>query len=266
MIKIYAHAARVLLGLIFVIAVVVRVLRPQMAGSSGFPEAAQAWLGVMRDTGYIQPLLYLTEFIGGGALLLNIFVPLVLIVLAPITLNIALFHFFLDPRLVRIVLVLFMLGSHLLLIYINRRSLMPLIQKVNPMWSGLSVSFFNLRSLFQILLGVIFVVTGGAKLLIPDRLSIGDFLLDGMKATGYLYSLLGMTELISGLMLITGFFIPLALAILAPIVLNIFLYHLYLAPAGIVVAVVIVLIFLALIAAYSKAYYPLFKLKVNITE
>jgi putative oxidoreductase len=252
---------RVLLGLIFVVAVVVRVLMPQIAG---FPVAAQAWRDVMRDTGYMQPLLYLTEFIGGGALLLNIFVPIALIILAPITLNIALFHFFLDPRFERIVLVLFMLVSHLLLMYMNRRSLMPLIEKVNPMWSGLSVSFFNRRSLLQILLGLLFVVAGGAKLLIPERLSVGSFLVDGMKATGYLYSLLGMTELISGLMLMTGLFIPLALVILAPIVLNIFLYHLYIAPAGIVVALPLLLVYLTLMTAYSRIYYALFKLKTNI--
>jgi putative oxidoreductase len=105
MVKIYAHIARVLLGLIFVVSVVVRVLMPQIVENSGFPPAALTWLYVIRDTGYLQPLLYLTEFIGGGALLLNIFVPVALIILAPISSNIALFHFFLDPRLERIVLV-----------------------------------------------------------------------------------------------------------------------------------------------------------------
>jgi uncharacterized membrane protein YphA (DoxX/SURF4 family) len=266
MVKIYAHVARVLLGLIFVVSVVVRVLMPQIVENSGFPPAALTWLYVIRDTEYLQPLLYLTEFIGGGALLLNIFVPVALIILAPITSNIALFHFFLDPRLERIVLVLFMLASHLLLIYLNRRSLMVLIDKVEPVWAGFKVSFFDMRSLLQILLGLTLIVTGGAKLLIPDRLSVGDFLVDGMKATGYLYSLLGVTELISGLMLTTGLFVPLALAILAPIILNIFLYHLFLAPAGIVVAILILLIYVALIAAYSTTYYALLKLKANIAK
>lgn len=264
--KIYAYAARVLLGLIFVVAVVVRVFMPQIAASAGFPAAAQAWLDVMRDTGYLQPLLYCTEFIGGGALLLNMFVPLALIILAPITWNIALFHFFLDPRLVRIFLVLLMLASHLLLIYVNRRSLMILIEKVDSIWSGLKFSFFDMRSLLQTLLGLLFIIAGGAKLLIPDRLSIGDFLVEGMKATGYIYSLLGITELISGLMLALDLFIPLVLAILAPIVINIFLYHLYLNNAGLVVAVPLLLVYLTLIATYSRAYYALFKLKVKISN
>jgi putative oxidoreductase len=264
--KIFSHVARVVLGLIFVVAVVVRVLMPQIAESAGFPATAQAWLDVMRDTRYMQPLLYLAEFIGSGALLLNIFVPVALIILAPIIFNIALFHAFLDPRLARIVLALFMLVSHLILMYINRRYLIPLVQKVNPVWSGLHIGSLNGRSLLQILLGLTLMLTGGAKLLIPDRLSVGDFLVDGMKATGYLYSLLGVTELIIGLMLTMGIFIPLALVILAPIIVNIFLYHLYLAPAGIVIAISLLLVYLALITAYSRTYYALFKLKVNITD
>jgi hypothetical protein len=63
-----------------------------------------------------------------------------------------------------------------------------------------------------------------------------------------------------------GLFIPLALAILAPIVLNIFLYHLFLAPAGIVVAIILLFVYLVLIAAYSRAYYALFKFKTNIAK
>lgn len=264
--KIFFHVVRVFLGLIFVVAVVMRVLMPQVAASAGFPAAAQAWLDVMHDTGYLQPLLYLTEFIGGGALLLNIFVPGALMALAPIIFNIALFHFFLDPRLERIVLVLSMLTSHFLLVYLYRRSLIPLIQKVNPVWTGFSIGAFNSRLVLQILLGLTLIVAGGVKLSIPERLSIGDRLVDGMKATGYLYSCLGLTELVSGLMLVVSLFVPLALAILAPIVLNIFLYHVYLAPAGIVVAIILLSIYLALIAVYSKAYHALFKHKVNITE
>lgn len=264
--KILFHVARIVLGLTFVVAVIVRVLMPQIAASAGFPPAAQAWLDVMRNTGYLQPLLYLTEFMGGGALLLNIFVPVALIALTPITLNIALFHTFLDPRLARIVLVLGMSASHLFLIYMNRRSLMPLLQKVKPTWSGFSIGSFDSRLFLQILFGLMLIVTGGAKLLIPERLSIGDFLIDGMKATRYLYSCLGVTELISGLMLMLGWFVPLSLVILAPIILNIVLSHVFLAPAGIVIAIILLLIYLALVAAYSGAYFALFKLKINIVD
>ncbi|MEN9518614.1 MAG: hypothetical protein RLZZ381_1202 [Cyanobacteriota bacterium] len=266
MIRMYAYVARVILGLIFVVAVAVRVLIPQFAVSAGFPAAAQAWLEVMRDTGYLQPLLYLTEFIGGGALLLNIFVPLALLILAPITLNIALFHLFLAPSLVRIILVLFMLASHLLLVYCHKRSFAPLFHPVKPIWSGLKFRFFSVRLVFQIILGLVFALAGGAKLLIPNQLSLGDLLIDGMKNTGYLYSLLGFTELVTGIVVLSGRFVPLALAISAPISLNIFLYHVFLAPAGLLIGFIFVVIHIALLVAYADAYRFLVRLKVNIAE
>ncbi len=66
MIKIYSYAARMFLGIVLVSAVLVRVFAPQLAARANFPPAAQAWLDVMKATGYLQTLLYLTEFIGGG--------------------------------------------------------------------------------------------------------------------------------------------------------------------------------------------------------
>jgi putative oxidoreductase len=266
MIKMSADVARIALGLIFVVAVVVRVLMPEVAASAGFPAAAQAWLAVMRDTGYLQPLLYLTEFIVGAALLLNIFVPLALLILAPITLNIALFHSFLDPRLVRMILVVVILATHLLLVYCHQRSFAPLFHPVKPIWSGLIFRFFSVRLMFQMILGLSFAVAGGAKLLIPNQLSLGDLLIDGMKNTGYLYSLLGFTELIIGIVILSGHLIPLALTISAPIVLNIFFYHVFLAPAGLQIGFILAAIHIALLIAYAEAYHSLVKLKVNLAE
>jgi putative oxidoreductase len=264
MIKVYV--ARIILGSVFVVAVAVRVLMPQVAASTDFPAAAQIWLDVMRNTGYLQPLLYLTEFIGGGALLLNIFVPLALLILAPITLNIALFHFFLDSSLVRIMLVLFMLASHLLLVYCYKQSFASLFHPAKPTWSGLKFRFFSIRLMFQIILGLAFILAGGAKLLIPNQLSLGDLLIDGMKNTGYLYSLLGFTELITGITILSGHFMPLALAMSAPITLNIFLYHVFLTPAGFLIGFILVAIHVALLIAYTDAYDSLIRLKVNFAE
>jgi hypothetical protein len=59
-----------------------------------------------------------------------------------------------------------------------------------------------------------------------------------------------VTELICGIALIVGRFVPLALVILAPIILNIFMVHLLLAPEGLGVA-----IFLVLAAAFLAYYY-----------
>jgi putative oxidoreductase len=267
MIKIYANVARILLGLVLVVAVLFRLFAsPTLTATMGFPPAAQNWLDIMKATGYLQTLLYTTEFIGGAALLMDIFIPLVLIALAPVILNIALFHIFLDARLARIALVLLMLGAHLLLVYIYRRSFAPLFHPVKPTWSGLKFRFLSVRLVFQVILGLAFALAGGAKLLIPNQLSLGDLLIDGMKNTGYLYSLLGFTELVTGIVILSGRFVPLALAISAPIALNIFLYHLFLAPAGLLIGFILVVIHIALLVAYANAYRSLVRPKVSIAE
>ena len=50
--------------------------------------------------------------------------------------------------------------------------------------------------------------------------------------SGYLWTLTKVGETIGGLMLLTDFFVPLALVLIAPIVVNIFCFHLFLNPSG----------------------------------
>ncbi len=61
------------------------------------PEGAQAYLGGLMAAGYFFPVLKFTEVVCGLALLSGFFAPLALIILAPITIQIFLFHFFLTP-------------------------------------------------------------------------------------------------------------------------------------------------------------------------
>jgi uncharacterized membrane protein YphA (DoxX/SURF4 family) len=87
--------ARLFLGLIFTV-----------IGLNGFlhflpmpppPPAAGAFFGALAQTGYFIPLLKGTEVLAGLALLSGRFVPLALVVLAPIVVNIAAYHIFLTP-------------------------------------------------------------------------------------------------------------------------------------------------------------------------
>jgi uncharacterized membrane protein YphA (DoxX/SURF4 family) len=63
------------------------------------PAEAQGFLGALAATGYMFPLIKGTEVLVGIALLANRFVPLALTVLAPISINILLFHTLLAPAL-----------------------------------------------------------------------------------------------------------------------------------------------------------------------
>jgi uncharacterized membrane protein YphA (DoxX/SURF4 family) len=119
----------------------------------------------------------------------------------------------------------------------------------------------------RVLLGLVFLFGGIVGLLnlvppppdLPERLQTFN---SGLMASGYFFPLLKGTETICGLLLITGFFVPLALVVLAPIVINIILVHAFLAPDGLPLAVIIGLLtaYLAFFAEpYSRVIKSLFK-------
>lgn len=61
----------------------------------------------------------------------------------------------------------------------------------------------------------------------------------GLTASSYFLPFLKGTEIVCGAMLLSGRFVPLALVVLAPIIINIVLTHLFLAPSGLPLALVI---------------------------
>ena len=75
----------------------------------------------------------------------------------------------------------------------------------------------------RLLLGFVFVGAGIAFFFTTPPPQEGDMALffNGMMATKYFFYLLKFTEIACGLMLMSGYFVPLALVILAPIILNI---------------------------------------------
>lgn len=91
------HAARILLGLAFFVFGLNGFLNflppPEVSGD------AAVYMGGLAATGYFFPLLKATEVLVGLALLSNRFVPLGLVVLAPITVHIIAFHAVLSPGL-----------------------------------------------------------------------------------------------------------------------------------------------------------------------
>ncbi|MXX62771.1 MAG: DoxX family protein [Holophagales bacterium] len=101
--------ARILLGLVFVFGGVTglfELAEPEMG------EEGTAFMGAIMDTGYLWPVLKVTEIVCGVLLILGMFVPLALVVLAPVALNILLFHIFLEPSGVAIGLFLVVLGLY----------------------------------------------------------------------------------------------------------------------------------------------------------
>lgn len=75
----------------------------------------------------------------------------------------------------------------------------------------------------------------------PEQVGAMKVFNDGLEASGYMMNLVKITELICGLALISGRFVPLALVVLSPIIVNIFFVHVFLAPEGLPVAIFLVI-------------------------
>lgn len=84
---------------------------------------------------------------------------------------------------------------------------------------------------------------------------------EGLAASGYFFTLLKVTELICGILLLIGRFVPLALVVLSPIIINIFFVHLFLDRAGLPVAVFVVLANIFLAWYHWDAFKPLLQPK-----
>ena len=80
---------------------------------------------------------------------------------------------------------------------------------------------------------------------------------EGLAASGYFFNLLKATELVCGILLLIGRFVPLALVILAPIIINILMVHTFLDRSGLPVAIFLVLGSIFLAYYYRRAYAPL---------
>jgi uncharacterized membrane protein YphA (DoxX/SURF4 family) len=84
--------------------------------------------------------------------------------------------------------------------------------------------------------------------------------------SGFLFPLLKTTEVVAGLLLLSGRFVPLALAVLAPIVINIVGFHLFLAPAGLSLALAVLLAEIYLAWTYRAAYAPMLKARTPLPQ
>ena len=121
-----ATGARVLLGLVFFTFGLDGFLHfvPQ-PDPSAMPPGSLAFASALMATGYMFPLIKGTEVLVGALLLANRFVPLALVLLAPVLVNIVLFHLFLAPSGAGLAIVL--VALQLFLAWKNRRAYRPIL-------------------------------------------------------------------------------------------------------------------------------------------
>jgi len=65
------------------------------------------------------------------------------------------------------------------------------------------------------------------------------------------------TELVAGLLFLSNRLVPLAVAVIAPVLVNIFAFHLFLAPDGLPLAVILLALELYLVWTCRSAYRPI---------
>lgn len=115
----------------------------------------------------------------------------------------------------------------------------------------------------RILLGLIFVVFGANGFLnfipMPPPPAQGGAFLGALFATGYMFPMIKGLEIVAGLMLLSGFLVPLALLLLAPIVVNIFLYHTILDPSGAALAIAVTVLEAFVAWTVREKFAPLFQ-------
>ncbi|MGB9416090.1 MAG: DoxX family membrane protein [Acidobacteriaceae bacterium] len=109
----------------------------------------------------------------------------------------------------------------------------------------------------RILLGLIFVVFGLNAFLHflpspPPPGAAGQFA--GLLFTTHYYIVVFALQFIGGVLLLVGRYIPLALVILGPIIVNILLFHIHMAPSGIGPGLVATVLWFIVFAAHRESF------------
>lgn len=117
----------------------------------------------------------------------------------------------------------------------------------------------------RILLGLIFVVFGlngfFQFLHMPQPTGLPAQFFGALFLSHYYVAIFGL-QFIGGLLLLVGRYIPLALTILGPIIVNILLFHASMAPEGLPMALVTAVLWFIVFAGVRRAFAGIFAAKV----
>jgi uncharacterized membrane protein YphA (DoxX/SURF4 family) len=126
-------------------------------------------------------------------------------------------------------------------------------------------TFRYINVVVRVLFGALFAFSGFTGLF-----GMGSQSTDGMSVdavafatalgeSGFIMPITKIVELVAGVMLVVNRFAPLALALLAPLVIGIFGFHLLLEPSGALIAVVLAVVEIYLAWVYRHAFVPMLR-------
>jgi putative oxidoreductase len=111
-------------------------------------------------------------------------------------------------------------------------------------------------SIARLLLGLIFLVFALNGFLnfipLPPPTGLAGQFMGALFASNYWVVIFGV-QAIGGLLLLANRFVPLALVLLGPVIVNIFFFHALMAPAGLPQAIVVVVLW-AILAVRNKQH------------
>ena len=117
--------------------------------------------------------------------------------------------------------------------------------------------------IIQIILGLVLIIFGANKFIgfmpTPDLPKAAANFMGALSKTGYMFYLIGAVEVATGLLLVINKWIGFTLILLAPVAVNMVLFHTFLAPGGISPAALVFILNAFLIYKYWDQYKPLFK-------
>jgi uncharacterized membrane protein YphA (DoxX/SURF4 family) len=127
----------------------------------------------------------------------------------------------------------------------------------------------HLPTAARLLMGLAFFVTGlnGFLNFLPPPstpMPEGAVAFAGaLMKTGYMLKLVTGTQLVVGVLLLSNRFVPLALALIAPVLVNIMAFHVFLAPSGIGPGAFLLVLEIYLAWAYRGAFRPMLAVRTS---
>jgi putative oxidoreductase len=114
------------------------------------------------------------------------------------------------------------------------------------------------------LLGLIFLIFGANGFLhfipMPPPPGVAGQYMGALFMSHFLVVIF-LLELIPAILLLIDRYVPLALVLLGPVIVNIFFFHAFMAPSGLPLALVVIILWLLVFAAHRSAFAGIFQAK-----
>jgi putative oxidoreductase len=113
----------------------------------------------------------------------------------------------------------------------------------------------------RILLGLIFLVFGANGFLhfipMPPPTGVAGQYMGALFVSKFLVVVF-LLELVPAILLLVNRYVPLALTLLGPVIVNIFLFHAFMAPAGLPLALIVIILWVLVFLSVKPAFSGLF--------